>query len=89
MGPRRDNKSEGVAFVGIENEMMEEDGRGKNEDDDDVTENERNSANPKTEGYLIGINPPCKRAARWIIYRWGLRCNPLFNDSSSFLFYKF
>lgn len=67
MGPRRDNKSEGVAF-GIE--TMEEDGRGKNgvrgKDEDDVTENERNSANPKTEGYLIGINPPCKRAALYM-----------------------
>lgn len=67
MGPRRVNKSEGVAF-GIE--TMEEDGRGKNgvrgKDEDDVTENERNSANPKTEGYLIGINPPCKRAALYM-----------------------
>lgn len=68
MGPKRDNKSEGVAF-GIE--MMEEDGRRKNgvrgkDEDDDVTENERNSANPKTEGYLIGINPPCKRAALYM-----------------------
>lgn len=67
MGPRRDNKSEGVAF-GIE--TMEDDGRGKNgvrgKDEDDVTENERNSANPKTEGYLIGINPPCKRAALYM-----------------------
>jgi hypothetical protein len=51
---------------------MEEDGRGKNgvrgKDEDDVTENERNSANPKTEGYLIGINPPCKRAALYMTW---------------------
>jgi len=52
VGPKRDNKSEGVAFA---IEMEEDDGvRGK----DDVTENERNSANPNTEGYLIEINPP-------------------------------
>lgn len=64
MGPRRDNKSEGVAF-GIE---MEEDGRGRElgleengvcgkDDEEDVTENERKSANPKTEECLIGIHP--------------------------------
>jgi hypothetical protein len=67
VGPNRDNKSEGVAF-GIEmDEDKDEEGRAlsleKNgvrgkDDDDDVTENEMNSASPKTEGYLISQSAP-------------------------------
>lgn len=60
--PSRDNKSEGVAF-GMDGDggasRLEHNGIAGKDDDDDVTENERNSANPKeTVGCLIGIQEP-------------------------------
>lgn len=52
MGPRRDNRLEGVAF-GL---GFEENGVG-GKDEEDVTEKERKGAKPKTEEGFIGIYP--------------------------------